>query len=250
MQIRTKGDPHFTIYALSEQAVTVEFGQEIDEAILQRVTGFDQLVNENPFPGFYASVPAYATLTVFFDAMQVAKSDLTGTDCFEKVSGYLTGLKSSSTIMPVSTAATIAIPVCYGGDFGPDLDEVANHHQLTAEEVIRLHSATIYKVYMIGFVPGFAYLGGMDEHLAMPRKLTPRNAVAAGSVGIAGKQTGIYPLETPGGWQIIGRTPLQMFNAANPQPALLKAGDLVAFKPINRQEFDHLTNNLNADTNY
>jgi inhibitor of KinA len=108
----------------------------------------------------------------------------------------------------------------------------------------------MYKVYMIGFVPGFAYLGGMPEILTMPRKQTPRNAVPAGSVGIAGKQTGIYPLETPGGWQIIGRTPFQMFNSTLPQPSLLKAGDKVIFKAIDEHEFDHLINNSNADQHH
>lgn len=249
MQTTAGVEPFFNIYALSEQAITIEFGQEISEPVFQKVTAFNNLVNQNPFPGLYATVPAYATLTVFFDALQVIQSDLPGTDCFEKVSGYLAGLKSKQGIA-ITHSETIIIPVCYGGDFGPDIDEVVNHTKLTAQEIINLHSAAIYKVYMIGFVPGFAYMGGMNEKLAAPRKSTPRGAVPAGSVGIAGQQTGIYPLETPGGWQIIGRTPLKMFDANRPQPALLKAGDQVVFKPTDKQQFDHLANNSDADTNY
>ena len=114
-------------------------------------------------------------------------------------------------------------------------------HQLSSQQVINLHAAATYKVYMTGFVPGFAYLGGIDERLATPRKATPRKAIPEGSVGIAGQQTGIYPLQTPGGWQIIGRTPLKMFDAGRHQPALLKAGDTVVFKPVNQDEFDQLT---------
>jgi inhibitor of KinA len=131
----------------------------------------------------------------------------------------------------------VVIPICYGSSYGPDLDDVAAMHNLSSEAVISIHSAATYMVYMIGFVPGFAYLGGMHKVLASPRKATPRAAVPAGSVGIAGEQTGIYPLNTPGGWQIIGRTPLSMFNTHRTQPALLKAGDRVQFKPINTSQF-------------
>ena len=246
-----KVEAGFNIYYISERAVAVEFGQLIDEHVLRQVNGFNELIYQNPFPGFYTTVPAYATLTVFFDPVQVIQSSgLQGAGCFDKVCNYLTVLKNkrSSTIAPLNE--TITIPVCYGGKFGPDLNEVASLHNLSISEVINLHSSAIYKVYMIGFVPGFAYLGGMPEMLATPRKPTPRRAIPAGSVGIAGKQTGIYPLETPGGWQIIGRTPLTLFNAVLPQPALLKAGNQVVFKPIDEQEFDHLINNANADTDH
>jgi inhibitor of KinA len=250
MQTTAGVEPVFNIYALSEQAVTVEFGGEINERILQRVTAFNIAVTQNPFLGFYTAVPAYTTLTIFFDPLQVILSDLPGANCFEKVSGYLTGLRNSEPDITIAETETITIPVCYDGDFGPDIDEVSNHSKLSITDIIKLHTESVYKVYMIGFVPGFAYLGGMDERLAMPRKQTPRPAVTAGSVGIAGLQTGIYPLETPGGWQIIGRTPLKMFDAQRPQPSLLKAGDLVVFKPIEREAFDHLANNSNADTDY
>jgi inhibitor of KinA len=131
----------------------------------------------------------------------------------------------------------IVIPVCYGGEFGPDLKEVAQYHGLTEEEVIHIHSHGEYKVYMIGFVPGFAYLGGLSPKIATPRRTTPRTMIPTGSVGIAGGQTGIYPLATPGGWQIIGRTPLSLFRPNHRQPSLLRAGDIVRFQPITEKEY-------------
>jgi inhibitor of KinA len=131
----------------------------------------------------------------------------------------------------------VEIPVHYGGESGPDLDIVAKHNGLTPEEVVAIHSNGHYFVNMIGFAPGFPYIGGMSEKIATPRKSSPRLKIPAGSVGIAGKQTGIYPIETPGGWQIIGKTPLQLFRPDHDPPSLLKAGDKICFKPITLKEF-------------
>lgn len=234
--------PDFEIYYLSEQAVTLAFEPEISETQLQQITAFNKLINQNPFPGFRCTVPAYHTISIFYDPVKVIKSSLQGEDCFKKVSCWLRKLKFEPENMQVKEARTITIPVCYGQDFGPDLEELANLHQLTTEEVISLHSSAVYKVYMIGFVPGFAYLGGMNALLDTPRKAIPRQKITAGSVGIAGKQTGVYPMETPGGWQIIGRTPLKLFDANRSQPALLKAGDSVIFKPISADEFQIMVN--------
>ncbi len=241
-------DENFTIYYLSEQAITVELGQEIGQEILKRLRQLDNLIHQNPFPGFRTTVPAYTTLSVFFNPIQTGKNlNFPGRNCFEKVSAYIRQLKNEHGNHEISTVKTVTIPVCYGGNFGPDLEEVAKLSNLTVKEVISLHSSAVYEVYMIGFVPGFAYLGGMPELLSTPRKLTPRKAVPVGSVGIAGKQTGIYPLETPGGWQIIGRTPFQLFDARRSSPALLKTGDFVAFKPITHQEYQLHDQYKNAD---
>lgn len=241
MQILPELDADFNIYFLSEQAITIEFGLEISEGLLQQISNLNKLLQQKPFPGFCTAVPAYTTLSVFFDPLRVSLSkDLQGADCFEKVSGYIHQLKKEPVKEALKSGAVIIIPVCYGGAFGPDLEEVAQLHQLTTQEVIALHSAAVYKVYMIGFVPGFAYLGGMNEMLATPRKATPRKVIPAGAVGIAGKQTGIYPLATPGGWQLIGQTPLKLFDAERPQPALLKAGDQVIFKTVTAQEFQEV----------
>ncbi|MDN5283968.1 MAG: Inhibitor of KinA [Mucilaginibacter sp.] len=230
----------FKIYYLSEVAVTVEFGQRIAPNLLNAVNSLNVLLYGQPFPGFNTTVPAYSTLTVFYDPVLVIKSGLPGADCFEKVSGYLNNLNLQKKTAKPATEDIVTIPVCYGGDFGPDLAEVAGLHQISIKEVIKLHSAVVYKVYMIGFVPGFAYLGGMDERLSTPRKVTPRKSVPAGAVGVAGLQTGVYPLETPGGWQIIGQTPVKLFDLNRKEPSLLKPGDTVIFKAIDIKEFNKL----------
>ena len=233
-------EQEFKIYALSEQAVTLVFGTEIKETTANKIDNFNRLLNQKPFSGFTSSVPAYTTLSIYYDLLSVINSNLPGKNGFEKVSNYLKTLGNENQEEPADSSNLITLPVFYGAEFGPDLEEVSNITNLSIEEIIELHSSAIYKVYMIGFVPGFAYLGGMDERLASPRKLTPSASVPAGSVGIAGKQTGIYPLETPGGWQIIGQTPLKMFDANRAQPSLLKAGDEVKFQSIALEEFKEL----------
>jgi inhibitor of KinA len=232
--------PPFHIYCLSEGVVSIEFGNEINEHTLQKITVFNALLHQKPFVGFYTSVAAYTTLSVFFDPLQVIVSNtLPGTNCFDKVSAYLITLAGKLKSGAWADSKTITIPVCYGGEFGPDIEEVADINSLSIQQVIQIHSQAIYIVHMIGFVPGFAYLGGMSPLIAAPRKSLPQAAIPAGSVGIAGGQTGIYPLKTPGGWQIIGQTPLKMFDVDRPQPALLKAGDKVVFKPISRANFSN-----------
>ena len=241
MQTTVGAQSSFTIYVLSEQAVTVSFGNTISEDIWQQISHFNNLVHQHPFPGFITTVSAYTSVTVFYKPVQVMLADaMPGGDCYGRVAGYLKSLKDHASKKAANDGETVTIPVYYGGEFGPDLDEVASTNNLSIADVIAKHSAAIYKVYMIGFVPGFAYLGGMPEELAMPRKTTPRAAIPAGSVGIAGKQTGVYPLETPGGWQIIGRTPTRLFDASRSSPALLKAGDKVVFKPIDLPEYERL----------
>ena len=192
--------PSFKIYSLSEHAVTIEFGSEINEEIFEQVSNFTALVKKQPFLGFITAVPAYTTLSVFFDPVKVFLShELEGRDNFEKVCNHLKKLDQQTISQPKVAVNTVTIPVCYGGTFGPDLESVARHHQITIEEVVHVHSSTTYKVYMLGFMPGFAYLGGLPTQLHMPRKTKPRIAVPAGSVALAGAQTGVYPFETPGG---------------------------------------------------
>lgn len=240
MQVKPDEKQDFSIYYLSENSVTLTFGQEISETLLQRISNFNKQIHQNPFSGFYTTVPAYTTLSVFFNPVEVIKSALPGADCFEKASAYLQNLEKEPVKEVLVQTAVITVPVCYDAEFGTDLEEVASQNQLTVPEVIELHSSAIYTVYMLGFIPGFAYLGGLDERLATPRKATPRKVIPAGAVGIAGKQTGIYPLETPGGWQLIGRTPVKLFDPAKKQPALLNADDRVVFKAISKQEFQLL----------
>jgi inhibitor of KinA len=241
MQTLRERYPDLAIYSLSEKAITLQFGNTISAALLTQVTTVNLLVHQQPFPGFISTVPAYSTLTIYFDPLQVFKSNLDGLRCFQKVENYILSLSVPAHHTENYSESLIKIPVCYGSEFGLDLNSLAALHNLSPEAVIKLHSEVTYTVYMIGFVPGFAYLGGLNQSLASPRKAVPRAAVPAGSVGIAGEQTGIYPLQTPGGWQIIGRTPLVMFDANRAQPSLLKAGDLVRFEPITTNQFEKYT---------
>ena len=201
----------------------------IDEDINTLVTQLFDYCTIHPFDGFVEAVPAYASLTVFYNVLQVRQAYYHIDSAYQMVESYiekaLTNLSSTETREPV----LIEIPVVYDGE---DLGFVATHNQLSVEEVIEIHSQATYRVYMMGFLPGFAYLGGMDERIATPRKSTPRTKVPAGSLGIAGKQTGIYPLESPGGWQLIGRTSLALFDINSSNPTLLKAGDLVRFVAV------------------
>jgi inhibitor of KinA len=227
------------IYALIEESVTIQFGEEIHGGVAMQISIFNLSLQQQPFPGYLSTVPAYTTLRVVYNPMLVINSPLPGNNCYEKVCNYLQALvlKPDEGIRKIEI---LRIPVCYEEDFSPDLTQVVQHTGLPPEEIIALHCAQLYKVYMIGFIPGFAYLGGMDKRLFCPRKVQPRRAVPAGAVGIAGHQTGIYPLEVPGGWQIIGQTPYKLFDISRRQPSLLKAGDEVIFKPISGDEFRYI----------
>jgi inhibitor of KinA len=175
--------------------------------------------------------PAYCSLLVKFDALRFSHEEVEGV-----LRGYLARLEEVKLPKP----RQVEIPICYGGEFGPDLEEVAALRGITPEEVVRLHSSTTYRVYFLGFVPGFAYLGELPEDLVTPRLATPRKKVPAGSVGIAGNQTGVYPFATPGGWRLLGRTPVKMFRVDQEDLSLLSIGDRVRFTPISRERFTEL----------
>ena len=231
----------YEIYPLSEKAITIQFGTIISEEAWDKVNKLNQSLLNQPFSGLASVVPAYASLSVFFEPVEVAKSSMNGTTVFDKVAEYLKILISKAEDFIPSARKIVEIPVCYGHELGPDLEYVALHNNLGIEDVIKLHTSAEYCVYMIGFIPGFAYLGGMPEGISTPRKQEPRKAVAAGSVGIAGNQTGIYPLQTPGGWQLIGQTPIKLFDSNRDVPALLQAGNIVKFKAITDSEFRELS---------
>ena len=214
---------------LGDSAVRVQFGTEISPQINRRICRFCRVLETEPVPGVAEWVPSYAVVTVYYLPTQIA---------FEQVCVELRQRLRQRSTRPLSAARLIEIPVCYGGAHGPDLAEVAASHELTAAQVVRRHTAPSYQVYFLGFLPGFAYLGGLAPSLATPRRATPRLSVPAGSVGIAGAQTGVYPSETPGGWQIIGRTPLCLYDPTRQPPALLAAGDCVKFVAINEHQFE------------
>ncbi|RYU93493.1 5-oxoprolinase subunit PxpB [Emticicia agri] len=214
------------MFSLSDSSITLDFGAVIEVDINSLVAQLFDYCQTNPFTGYQEAVPAYASLTVFYDVVQVRSAYPHAGTAYKLIENYLIDALKNLASTEAKESNLIEIPVIYDGE---DLSFVAEYNQLSIDEVIQIHTQATYRVYMMGFLPGFAYLGGMDERIATPRKSTPRTRVPAGSVGIAGKQTGIYPLESPGGWQLIGRTSLPLFNMDSPNSTLLKAGDLVRF---------------------
>lgn len=219
-------------YPLGDSAVVIELGKEISTDIHRQVMAIAAFLEAYSFEGFTEYVPAFTTVTVFYDPLV--------TDC-ETVTSLLKEMQEELAGEEMTEdAAVVEIPVLYGGPQGPDLSFVATKAGIPETEVIALHTDATYLVHLIGFAPGFPYLGGLNEKIASPRKDVPAVKIPAGSVGIAGMQTGIYPIETPGGWQIIGQTPLKLFDVGRNPPALLKAGDRLRFVAITEEEFDAL----------
>lgn len=224
------------IYQLSETAIVAEWEQRVDARIAFSIRQLQLIVSTSFVPGLIEMVPAYASLTFYYAPREVLKAlPETGTTAADRMKFFLQQKLQQLKATDTSTHKTTIlkeIPVCYGGEYGPDLNLVATHCGISEAEVIRLHSQAVYQVYMIGFVPGFAYLGGMPEQLATPRRSAPRPRVPAGTVGIAGVQTGIYPMEITGGWQLIGRTSRTLFSVDKNPPSWLQAGDEVIFVPV------------------
>lgn len=214
----------FHCYPLGDSAIVIQFADEISILINQKIRAIGEFLDEYTFEGFVEYVPAFSTITIYYLPNLVSYGELE--TMIEEMMGELQEPQKSN------QSAIIEIPVVYGGEWGPDLEYVAQHNKLSIEEVIKIHCGAEYLVYMIGFAPGFPYLGGMDERIVTPRRETPRASVCAGSVGIAGTQTGVYPIETPGGWQIIGRSTIDLFSIESDEPVLLKAGDRVRFVPV------------------
>jgi len=216
------------IYPLGDSAFQVKFGHAISPQTLQKIMGYVRLLNEADINGITELVPSYTDLLIHYHPLNVDYKTLVKQ--LKKLAAELKPLEAAE-------QKTVRIPVLYGDAFGKDLPHVSETAGMSKERVIDLHSKTTYLVYMLGFTPGFCYLGGMDRAIATPRKEVPDNKIVAGSVGIAGEQTGIYPIESPGGWQIIGRTPLRLFDPKKDNPFLLEAGNLLQFYPIDQQEY-------------
>jgi inhibitor of KinA len=213
-----------------EQGLVLEFGDRIEAAVNERVHQTAGRLTAGGIEGIIEVVPTYRSLLVYFDPLAITREVLSSRIMELMAEGKGGDAKKLN-------ARVVEIPVCYGGELGPDLDFVASHNKLTHEEVIAIHTSAPYMVYMLGFMPGFPYLGGMSERIATPRLEKPRTAIPAGSVGIAGSQTGFYPVESPGGWQIIGRTPIKAFNPDSQTPFPFAAGDYLKFRAITREEF-------------
>jgi inhibitor of KinA len=221
---------------LGDSAVMITLGDQIDERTHRLVRAASNRIRRDPPPGFVDLVPAFVSIVVHYDPIAVARAGSASPHL--RIVEFLRARLGDLDVQDVAAPRLVEIPVCYGGELGPDLDDVARAHGLTADGVIELHAGAEYLVYMIGFMPGFAYLGGLPERIATPRRKTPRTAVPAGTVGIGGQQTGVYPLVSPGGWNLIGRTSLKIFEIARDEPTLLATGDRVRFRPISRAEFD------------
>lgn len=219
---------------LGDSAVLATLGEGIDSDTLASVLGFAGSVVAAKRAGITDVVPAYSTVAAFYDPAQFSE---TPADAYDAVCRFLMSCSAGTLDAKRAPAGKLVeIPVCYGGDFGPDLAQVSEHSGKSAEEVVSLHSGTEYLVHAIGFTPGFPYLGGLPEELRIPRRSTPRQRVPAGSVAIGGSQTGIYPVDSPGGWHIIGRTSIALFRPLMKPAALLRPGDRVRFKPISAAE--------------
>jgi KipI family sensor histidine kinase inhibitor len=212
-----------------DAALTVEFGNRIALPLNRKVRALALAIEKAALPGVIEVVPTYRSLTIYYDPLSLSLTDLR-----LKVEDLLERLEE----IPLPASRLVTIPTVYGGEYGPDLAFVAQHCGLTEEAVIRLHTRPTYHVYMLGFTAGYAYLGGMPKRLTTPRLPSPRLRVPAGSVGIGGNQTGVYPVESPGGWRLIGRTPLTLFDPSWEVPVLIQPGDQVKFVRIAPGEFE------------
>lgn len=217
-----------SILTAGDSSLLIQFGNEISPEINQRIKATVQLMREQHIEGVLDVIPAFCSLLINYDPRVISYSEIT---------------KRIRKLLKVEMKAedekkkVFEIPVCYGGKYGPDLAYIAEHAGMTEEEVIALHSSKDYLIYMLGFLPGFCYLGGLDERLHTPRLATPRIKIDAGSVGIGGSQTGIYPMDSPGGWQLMGMTPVKTYDPEREVPILVEAGDYIRFVPVDEEEY-------------
>ncbi len=211
-----------------DSAVNVEFGRTIDPEINKKIRSLSDSLSRKPIRGVTECIPTFRSLLVCYDPLQTG-----GEALIKKLKKRIDKLDSAASV----SKRVFKIPVCYGGEFGEDIAFVASHAGLTEQEVIDIHTSRDYLIFMLGFLPGFAYLGDMDKRLHTPRLSNPRTSIPAGSVGIGGEQTGIYPLASPGGWQLIGRTPVRPYDPEAEQPILYSAGDYIRFFSVDEQEY-------------
>jgi inhibitor of KinA len=231
----------YKIFPLGDQAVSLEFNVDvIDPAIHHHLVAIKAWIEQNRFHGLLDIILGYHSVTITYDFFQLVKSNgQTSGFAFVKDQLELAHSQSSQQRLKISSRQ-ISVPVCYNSKFGFDGDTVCGKKNISRDELIRLHTSKSYDVYLIGFLPGFPYMGFVDPQIEVPRHQTPRQNVPAGSVGVAGKQTGIYPFDSPGGWQIIGRTPLRLFNASESPPVIFEIGDTVSFYSIDEDEFEQI----------
>jgi len=224
---------------LGDRALCVELGDSISEATNRRVHSLSREIGRLGARGVLDVVPTYRSLVVYYDPLSISHADLVSRI------GELDGtLEEGEAVAP----RLVEIPTLYGGEYGPDIGDVAGHNGISEADVIEIHSGTDYPVYMMGFLPGFPYLGGMSERIATPRLKTPRSTIPAGSVAIADRQTGIYPVESPGGWRLIGRTPISLFDPTREPPVAIEPGDYLRFVQVDQSEYGAIQSSVRAGT--
>lgn len=216
------------ILTAGDSSLLIEFGHEISPKINQKITSTVQLMKEQHIEGVVDIIPAFCSLLINYDPRVIG---------YEELKNRMKNLVKVDVKSQAGKKRIFEIPVCYGGEYGPDIENIAKNAGLTVEEVIKIHSSRDYLIYMLGFLPGFTYLGGLDERIHTPRLANPRLKIRAGSVGIGGSQTGIYPLESPGGWQLMGMTPVKTYDPEREVPILVEAGDYIRFVPVTEEEY-------------
>ena len=220
--------PDIRILTAGDSALLIEFGKDISPETNRKITALVQLMREQHIEGIVDVIPAFCSLLINYDPRVLS---------YEELKERMEHLLKMETKTEATRKRIFEIPVCYGGEYGPDIENIAEHAGLSIEEVIKIHSSKDYLIYMLGFLPGFTYLGGLDERIHTPRLASPRLKIRAGSVGIGGSQTGIYPLDSPGGWQLMGMTPVRTYDPERQTPILVEAGDYIRFIPIDKEEF-------------
>jgi len=233
-------DTDWRIDPVGDRCLMIEFGQRVDLKINAKVHALANHLLEHPIPGVIDLVPAFTTVAIHYEPQRLAKAALAGESAYAALARMLSQILARGTNITETATRTIEIPVCYDEEFGPDLAQIADTHGLSINEVIRIHTACEHTVYMLGFAPGFAYMGGLDERLAMPRRSTPRTRIPAGTVAIAREQSAVYTVESPGGWNLMGRTPLRFFDPETEPPTLLRPGDRVRFTQVSRERYEQI----------
>lgn len=222
-----------------DSSIIAEFGNEISVEINEKIRGFKTLLDEKKFEFINEYVPTYRSIKIDYNPNLITHSEM------QKL---LNTIEKELKLVKLPEAKVTIIPTCYDLRLGPDLETVARHNNLTEEEVVKIHTSPEYLIYMLGFTPGFPYLGGMNQRIETPRLSSPRARVELGSVGIADKQTGIYPITSPGGWQIIGRTPIKLYDPSRSVPIMINAGDYIKFDSITYEEFEHIQSEVKEES--
>ena len=223
-----------------DSSLIIELGNEISPIINYNLKKITDYLDSLKHPAIKDLLPTYRSVIVYYDPLLITFEELK--DIVEK------NCKIDDTNVDSMKKFIVEIPVLYGGEYGPDIENITTHNNLSIEEVIKIHTSGEYLVYMLGFTPGFPYLGGMDKRIATPRLKTPRTKIPGGSVGIAGEQTGVYPIESPGGWQLLGRTPLNFFDPNNEKPFLINAGEYIKFVQISEEEYHKIIEQIKNKT--